>query len=122
MKYFIGFTVFLFLSGCVVSQIVEQKPVRLSSKQIQSIQAAASYNLIDPESANFRNVRARDIRREDGTEAVEFCGEVNAKNRMGGYAGFSPFKGKFVGSEAKIEFMDNTFDTLGTASLLCSAF
>lgn len=44
--------------------------------------AAVSESLVDPESAKFRNVR---------TVGDAVCGEVNARNRMGGYGGFSPF-------------------------------
>lgn len=40
--------------------------------------------LTDPESAQFRNVEFR-----KGT----VCGEVNARNRFGGYVGFTPFYG-----------------------------
>ncbi len=39
--------------------------------------------LIDPGSAQFRNVQGR------GDAAV--CGEVNSKNRFGGYVGFRRF-------------------------------
>jgi hypothetical protein len=39
--------------------------------------------LRDPESAQFRNMRE---------VAGGVCGEYNAKNAMGGYAGFRPFK------------------------------
>jgi hypothetical protein len=40
--------------------------------------------LIDPESAQFRDVR------QNGPYT---CGEVNSKNRMGGYTGFRKFFG-----------------------------
>lgn len=38
--------------------------------------------LVDPESAQFRNLH---------TKGDKICGEVNAKNGMGGYVGFVPF-------------------------------
>jgi len=44
--------------------------------------ALVSAQLIDPDSAKFRNVR------EHGAIV---CGEVNGKNRMGAYVGFKPF-------------------------------
>jgi hypothetical protein len=59
---------------------------------IEGAQAAASYKLIDPSSAQFRNVSVTN----------DFaCGEVNGKNRMGAYAGFLRFtasrdKGKWT--------------------------
>jgi hypothetical protein len=44
---------------------------------------AATQTLVDPESARFRN---------DYVDAAGgVCGEVNAKNRMGGYVGFTPY-------------------------------
>lgn len=46
--------------------------------------AAVKSQLVDAESAQFRNVqknRTLDI----------WCGEVNSKNRMGGYAGWQKF-------------------------------
>ena len=39
--------------------------------------------LLDPESARFRDLKIK------GKDAV--CGEVNGKNRFGGYVGFQPF-------------------------------
>ncbi len=47
----------------------------------QALQAVAD-TMIDPWSAQFRNVRL---------SGSSYCGEVNAKNRMGAYTGFSPF-------------------------------
>lgn len=47
---------------------------------------AVRRKLYDAESAQFRNER---VYRVDGRTTV--CGEVNAKNRMGGFAGFQPF-------------------------------
>jgi len=40
--------------------------------------------LTDPESARFKNVRYV-------SDAKIVCGQVNSKNRMGGYIGFIPF-------------------------------
>ncbi|MDO8652028.1 MAG: hypothetical protein Q7R66_07555 [Undibacterium sp.] len=42
--------------------------------------AAITYNLVDPSSAQWRNT---------GLEESMFCGEVNAKNRMGAYVGYN---------------------------------
>lgn len=39
-------------------------------------------DLVDPGSAQFRNVEVR---------LAVVCGEMNAKNRMGGYVGFGKF-------------------------------
>lgn len=43
-------------------------------------------NLLDPSSAMFRNLQVKSF-----AEGYVLCGEVNAKNRYGGYVGFQPF-------------------------------
>lgn len=53
---------------------------------ISQARAAVKSNLNDADSAKFRNER---VYRVNGGTTV--CGEVNAKNRMGGYAGFQQF-------------------------------
>lgn len=45
--------------------------------------------LIDPSSAQFRNVR-------EGNAAL--CGEINGKNSWGAYAGFTPFYWTWLGA------------------------
>lgn len=47
------------------------------------VQKVVAYKLYDGESARFRNIRVV----TDGT----YCGEVNSKNRMGAYTGFTGF-------------------------------
>lgn len=55
--------------------------------------------LTDPESAQFRNIRVF----SDWTpRQTAICGEVNAKNRMGGYVGFKHFTA-YGGGGAEIE-------------------
>lgn len=41
------------------------------------------YRLVDPDSAKFKNVAYR--------SGIGVCGQVNSKNRMGGYVGFKTF-------------------------------
>ena len=49
-------------------------------------------NLIDPFSAQFRNVYAKEVKGTiDGVSVTNYCGEINSKNRMGGYVGWSFF-------------------------------
>jgi hypothetical protein len=66
--------------------------------------------LIDPGSAEFRNVETRD-------GAV--CGEVNGKNRMGAYVGFVRF---YVETANWAATLDPQFDpqSLASARSLCS--
>lgn len=53
---------------------------------IDKAKRALAYNLKDPESAKFRNVRAG-LRGKD----YMVCGEVNGKNSYGAYSGYRPF-------------------------------
>jgi hypothetical protein len=50
-------------------------------------QQAVKRQLVDDRSARFRNVTV--VVQSAGTKAV--CGEVNSKNRAGGYAGYRRF-------------------------------
>lgn len=52
---------------------------------IDRAQEAAAYKLSDPDSAKFREVR------ENGEY---ICGEINGKNQMGAYSGYSQFVAK----------------------------
>lgn len=54
-----------------------------STAQIAGAKQAVEAQLSDPMSAQYRNVAAY-------SEGI-VCGEVNAKNKMGGYVGFEPF-------------------------------
>ena len=58
-------------------------------KSIAIVQAHVLEAMKDPDSAKFRNVAAT-------TTGAFVCGEVNAKNSMGGYAGFTRFYGDYV--------------------------
>jgi hypothetical protein len=53
----------------------------------QRAQELAAAQLIDPSSAQFRNVRTATA----GALGTRVCGEINGKNRMGAYAGFTRF-------------------------------
>jgi hypothetical protein len=56
-------------------------------------------NLTDPDSAQFRNIRLKD------RETV--CGEVNAKNRLGGFIGFTKFYAMKFDNGWSAEFQTN---------------
>lgn len=49
-------------------------------------------SLIDPESARFRNVFYTFEKSAKYKYSLSVCGEINAKNRMGGYVGFKWFQ------------------------------
>ena len=83
----------------------------LSESQVASIEAQVRHTLIDEESARFRNIRAVQLDNVSGEPEALFCGEVNSRNRMGGYAGYQIFHG--VVSEDKPQLMSNEMNLNG---------
>lgn len=60
------------------------KPSADQAQQIADAEALVKQSLKDPESAKFRNL----FTSETPNHTPVVCGEVNAKNSMGGYSGF----------------------------------
>ena len=56
------------------------------SGKLEDTARATMTSLYDPDSAQFRNLRNV----SKGQEPI-ICGEVNAKNRLGGYVGYRRF-------------------------------
>lgn len=75
---------------------------------IDSTKRALAYNLKDPDSAKFRNVRAG-LRGKD----YMVCGEINGKNSYGAYSGYQPF---MVWGANKI--IPDTIDPVSNNSML----
>jgi hypothetical protein len=59
---------------------------RRGDRQIELAKKAVAAELLDGESARFRNVRL-----EPPFNGMAVCGEVNGKNRYGAYVGFNRF-------------------------------
>jgi hypothetical protein len=70
--YLMVLALVIYLGGCTKPESYEE------------VKTAVAYNFIDPSSATFRNLRTIN-------NGEEVCGEVNAKNRMGGYVGYRRF-------------------------------
>jgi hypothetical protein len=69
----------LILCGCNFIPGTDAYKIEQAKKQI-------AQELVDPSSAQFRNVVV-------GSEKpLVICGEINGKNRMGGYNGFQRFE------------------------------
>lgn len=66
------------------------------TKAAEEARAALDSRLLDYPSARFRGVTAH-----VAGKAVTFCGQVNAKNRSGGYVGWEAF-GVFVADGASV--------------------
>ena len=82
------------MAACVqMTPITDAKPVALSAAQVEQIKQSVTSDFFDPGSAQFRAIRAVDVTLQDDSKARRVCGEVNGKNRMGGYVGFNMFGG-----------------------------
>ena len=79
------FIIFL-ISACKASVMPYDPPDR--EQFIADAKRSLEYSLIDSESAKYRNLRTI----IDDSGRVYLCGEINSKNRMGGYVGFKLFK------------------------------
>ncbi|AZP72765.1 hypothetical protein EJJ20_29575 [Pseudomonas poae] len=79
MKLFVGALALLALAGC-------------GSGDVKQAREEVKRNLFDADSAQFRNEKVYRV----GDEVV-VCGEVNAKNRAGGYGGFAMYVVEGIG-------------------------
>lgn len=79
------------LAACAPDAIIDRKGVALSAGEVERVQEAVKYSLVDASSASFRNLTAADVTRQNSGVSRVVCGEVNAKNRMGGFNGYSVF-------------------------------
>lgn len=94
----------LLTSGCDLlpgTEAYEEKRAR----------GAAAQLLIDPGSAQFRNVTNRE---------TAICGEINGRNRMGAYVGFTRFWVDTSNWRAALDPQFN-YDRLATARRLCAS-
>ena len=88
------------LAGCMqMTPIVTSTPVPLSNSMLAEIRSEVTRDFFDPDAAQFRNVRAVDVTLENGSSERRVCGEVNGKNRLGGYVGYSMFGGVIVSGD-----------------------
>jgi hypothetical protein len=58
-------------------------------------------HLSDPAAAQVRRLR------RSTAFTTGFCGEINAKNNLGAYIGFTPFTGGFIGKRATLLIFDH---------------
>lgn len=69
------------------SECLRYAPEEKYAAFVVAAQKAVARDFNDPASAQWRDMYVS----HNGTESPVLCGEVNAKNRMGAYAGFRPF-------------------------------
>ncbi|WP_136617068.1 MULTISPECIES: hypothetical protein [Mesorhizobium] len=87
----------------------------LSEAQISSVHDTLLKTLKDPGSAQFGSIGAV----QTGAGKITICGTVNAKNSMGGYVGFAPFRGHMWTPDT-VFFLDEMASNDGESALISS--
>ncbi len=77
----------LLIAAAIVYSSRGVKPSPEATDPFTAVKAAVIAQLSDPDSATFRNLREW----VKGVPHLGYCGEVNAKNRLGGYVGYRTF-------------------------------
>jgi len=77
------------MAGCgpsekQIKEEAERKAKEAENAQIEALKSKVLERLTDPASAQFRKLKL--LQDNKG-----LCGEINAKNKLGGYVGFSAF-------------------------------
>lgn len=80
----------LALSACV-AEVASKQPFTPTAAQIEEAKYYVSYNLRDPATAQFRSIRGSNAVGKNGVRESYVCGEVNSKNLVGAYVGYTPF-------------------------------
>ena len=96
----------IIIAGAAVSLAILVASGRVSLPR-PDYEIAVADRLIDPESARFRNI---DDRRTEAAGGV--CGEMDSRNRMGGYVGWTRFFARKPGGGERWEvyFEDDEVD------------
>lgn len=71
--------------------LAQPSPSEIKAFDISKAKELVSDELSDPESAKFRRMFLSNTVNAKGENRVHLCGEVNAKNKMGGYSGYRKF-------------------------------
>ena len=88
---------------------ISSNKIVLNATQTQSLKGAISARLKDPSSAQYRGIRAQSRTLSNGKNPILVCGEVNSKNSLGGYAGFTPFSAVIVNGQVdRVDIASNT--------------
>lgn len=93
-----GLAVLLVSCGPSPAELAKQRAADAAAKAaaeakhlVGRAEADIMISMRDPESTRFRSLRIVRTRGDKGSTATAVCGEVNAKNGFGGYAGYQPF-------------------------------
>ncbi|QOL80441.1 hypothetical protein [Pseudooceanicola spongiae] len=104
------------LAGSVSSAVAAERLHELSVEEQDRLESSVRSSLKDPESAKFSRITA--IKGE--AELITACGQVNAKNSLGGYAGDMPFA-VFLMSPDDVAMLGDTGMMQETVEKICSS-
>lgn len=83
----------LLVAACAETTPVPTQRTAVSSSQVNLAKAAITENFKDPRSAQFQRIVGYRV----GDLDTIVCGEINAKNSLGGYVGFRRFYARLRG-------------------------
>lgn len=86
------------ITACAPTTQLSATRIALSPDMDRQARSVASYDLVDPDSTQFRGLRA--YRLSNGDIAV--CGQQNGRNRLGGYVGFQALYVRFIPGTAPV--------------------
>ena len=78
----------LAFSGVVFSQ---SQAARIKAFDVTKTKERVADEFSDPDSVKFRRLFISEFVNSKGEAHLSLCGEVNAKNKMGGYVGYRKF-------------------------------
>ena len=98
------------------AQTQEAYPYEASLREVLIAQGS----LFDPGSAQFKDLVASSSSRH----ARAWCGQLNSKNRLGGYVGWVYFvvRDRYRGSGTRSDFIDYQFGDKATVEGFCKKF
>lgn len=99
--------------------LVSQDVLALSAAQRKALYASVTEEFKDPGSAQFRKVVLVDGANAKTKGEGIYCGEVNAKNSYGAYAGFKPFIAAVLGTGAFTINVAHDADSTAVVTELC---
>lgn len=76
------------LSGMCFAQ---STAARIKAFDVEKAKQLIADELSDPDSAKFRKLYISEFVNAKGESYLYLCGEINAKNKMGGYVGYRQF-------------------------------
>jgi hypothetical protein len=86
---------------------------------VREARGVVAAGLKDPASAQFKSVQARNVHNLRGEPMQVVCGQVNAKNSFGGFAGFSPWIYLAITRSAHVLGPDNDAATVAMLANFC---